>query len=57
MLKRTWSVMHLVLLPAAFGRLCVETVGGWLDAAGASTAAFGRLCVETLSLVDSTSRF
>ena len=36
-----WSV------PAAFGRLCVETAIGPMAHQGRSPAAFGRLCVET----------
>ena len=33
--------------PAAFGRLCVETVLSAYRKGGKSPAAFGRLCVET----------
>ena len=33
--------------PAAFGRLCVETLRFAIVATGADPAAFGRLCVET----------
>ena len=36
-----------MLEPAAFGRLCVETVGVSLLAVYVLPAAFGRLCVET----------
>ena len=32
---------------AAFGRLCVETVGIILQSFWIESAAFGRLCVET----------
>ena len=49
MLKRLSSVLLFsVVLPAAFGRLCVETHK--IDSGGytASPAAFGRLCVETI---------
>ena len=34
-------------LPAAFGRLCVETVDWLADGEIVKPAAFGRLCVET----------
>ena len=34
--------------PAAFGRLCVETLTDCLLRMGEPPAAFGRLCVETL---------
>ena len=33
--------------PAAFGRLCVETLVEMLQDGGKNPAAFGRLCVET----------
>ena len=33
--------------PAAFGRLCVETLLNELPQEGGLPAAFGRLCVET----------
>ena len=36
-----------VNIPAAFGRLCVETVSSQQGDCGAGPAAFGRLCVET----------
>ena len=36
------------VFPAAFGRLCVETLCHDEYAATVSPAAFGRLCVETL---------
>ena len=36
------------LKPAAFGRLCVETIIGLLSWIAFCPAAFGRLCVETL---------
>ena len=44
-------VVLTAFCPAAFGRLCVETVtvNGLPD--GAEPAAFGRLCVETSSRV------
>ena len=35
------------MLPAAFGRLCVETLSGSSAGGSGSPAAFGRLCVET----------
>ena len=35
------------ILPAAFGRLCVETALATADVASVLPAAFGRLCVET----------
>ena len=34
--------------PAAFRRLCVETVREWVEQAIDLPAAFRRLCVETL---------
>ena len=34
--------------PAAFGRLCVETISPWLNCISNLPAAFGRLCVETI---------
>ena len=34
--------------PAAFGRLCVETISSSSAANASCPAAFGRLCVETL---------
>ena len=37
----------LLLLPAAFGRLCVETVYAYKCKLLRKPAAFGRLCVET----------
>ena len=40
------------LIPAAFGRLCVETRFEDNGATLAFPAAFGRLCVETLDDVD-----
>ena len=36
------------ILPAAFGRLCVETISKRVHVLVLSPAAFGRLCVETL---------
>ena len=38
---------HRPIQPAAFGRLCVETVNGIVDNSYTYPAAFGRLCVET----------
>ena len=38
------------LSPAAFGRLCVETLTGKSPKVGLLPAAFGRLCVETLGM-------
>ena len=35
------------LTPAAFGRLCVETISSSVKSAPHPSAAFGRLCVET----------
>ena len=37
-----------VFLPAAFGRLCVETITCLKMASPTCPAAFGRLCVETI---------
>ena len=37
--------------PAAFGRLCVETINPVISSARKTPAAFGRLCVETFGLV------
>ena len=34
--------------PAAFGRLCVETMRGAISRSISNPAAFGRLCVETI---------
>ena len=36
-----------MLVPAAFGRLCVETLYPWWRITSDFPAAFGRLCVET----------
>ena len=36
--------------PAAFGRLCVETLRRQRLASTAGPAAFGRLCVETCGM-------
>ena len=33
---------------AAFGRLCVETIGAKMAIYDRDAAAFGRLCVETV---------
>ena len=38
---------QLMIYPAAFGRLCVETSPSRPAAAAQAPAAFGRLCVET----------
>ena len=38
------------ILPAAFGRLCVETIELELIDDYGMAAAFGRLCVETMNL-------
>ena len=35
--------------PAAFGRLCVETLSDTVSQVLTAPAAFGRLCVETVS--------
>ena len=40
-------------LPAAFGRLCVETFATDFGAPIEAPAAFGRLCVETINLRES----
>ena len=37
-----------MVIAAAFGRLCVETINGNGLLYGGFAAAFGRLCVETL---------
>ena len=36
--------------PAAFGRLCVETIAFAVIRIGKRPAAFGRLCVETTAV-------
>ena len=41
-------------VPAAFGRLCVETGGGGGGSNGNGPAAFGRLCVETIMTLGAT---
>ena len=47
-LKRSLTVdMSGLCQPAAFGRLCVETVMRRCEFKGVTPAAFGRLCVET----------
>ncbi len=47
-LKLLTKILFLILLvPAAFGRLCVETSSGSLLLMCFEPAAFGRLCVET----------
>ena len=38
---------QVLCFPAAFGRLCVETVNSFLGNIETMPAAFGRLCVET----------
>ena len=45
------DIYPIIPLPAAFGRLCVETFGRLLFAVFFLPAAFGRLCVETFSLI------
>ena len=42
------DIYPIIPLPAAFGRLCVETTRWLADGLGEKPAAFGRLCVETL---------
>ena len=42
------------VVPAAFGRLCVETPFGNGDGEPDWPAAFGRLCVETVSVLKET---
>ena len=47
-LKQAVSALLVqALVPAAFGRLCVETQKFKKHACGRWPAAFGRLCVET----------
>ena len=43
----TVLVFFIAACPAAFGRLCVETVNFTIDLCFFRPAAFGRLCVET----------
>ena len=51
-LKRNAPLLFLaVSAPAAFGRLCVETINPVISSARKTPAAFGRLCVETFGLV------
>ena len=40
-------LIYLLMKPAAFGRLCVETKASWNAPSSSVPAAFGRLCVET----------
>ena len=50
MLKHNKSItVNFTNKPAAFGRLCVETVMRTRGIAPMTPAAFGRLCVETVS--------
>ena len=42
-----FQAVALVVLPAAFGRLCVETMPTNSRKKKSCPAAFGRLCVET----------
>ena len=42
--------MNIIMNPAAFGRLRVETASGMPGSFGSRPAAFGRLRVETLLL-------
>ena len=44
-------IIQLNRVPAAFGRLCVETRKRFNAAVKASPAAFGRLCVETRLII------
>ena len=47
-LKRIIKKRHLAVdPPAAFGRLCVETITSFWRMCDQAPAAFGRLCVET----------
>ena len=41
------QVKQLEVIPAAFGRLCVETKQSVVTGGDGIPAAFGRLCVET----------
>ena len=45
----------MLFIPAAFGRLCVETLTFWLVTNCPKPAAFGRLCVETVSFLNLNS--
>ena len=48
-LKLSFVLQHLLgKIPAAFGRLCVETTSVDVCAKDKEPAAFGRLCVETI---------
>ena len=47
----------LVVQPAAFGRLCVETAHVLAVLKCLTPAAFGRLCVETIFTWDWQYRF
>ena len=40
-----------IILPAAFGRLCVETEDALYGRVHFGPAAFGRLCVETIACI------
>ena len=46
---KQWNTKEALqnLIPAAFGRLCVETIGQQYLSRVEDPAAFGRLCVET----------
>ena len=43
-------------IPAAFGRLCVETITIIVNKLNEQPAAFGRLCVETYRAIDGVLR-
>ena len=45
----------LIIQPAAFGRLCVETISGKPAESREDPAAFGRLCVETTTAAAATA--
>ena len=48
MLKLHWlDVGFVAAVPAAFRRLCVETLSIWRNVQTVVPAAFRRLCVET----------
>ena len=42
-----YMLLISAFIPAAFGRLCVETLMAILSKKQSQPAAFGRLCVET----------
>ena len=44
---KTAHIKHIIQPPAAFGRLCVETLRIRIMLCNVRPAAFGRLCVET----------